>query len=212
MTPFIQPGGGFSKIRGGRSHSVRCYPRGVAPPKAERWEVSGKTPEIKLLGGLSEGLWDCQDSQASLSSIQQGNVCSGGVLWSDIGTSVDGHFCWPSWLWCPQSSGQVEWLEGPLGHPSHSKKLPKRHLLLLVGAPESPKIMGLKGIHSPKALKWWAGQSLCPWCGKEEQNEGTIVNHLCTMHYHLGLILSWCWHYFTMSADIMRWQCPHVSP
>ena len=43
---------------------------------------------------------------------------------------------------------------------------------------ESPKIMGLKGIHSLKALCWQVGLSFCLWCGNEGQNEGTIVNHL----------------------------------
>ena len=28
---------------------------------------------------------------------------------------------------------------------------------------ELPKIMGLKGIHSPEALKFQAGLSFCPW-------------------------------------------------
>ena len=32
---------------------------------------------------------------------------------------------------------------------------------------KSPKIMGLKGIHFPEALKCQAGLSCCPWCGKE---------------------------------------------
>ena len=52
----------------------------------------------------------------------------------------------------------------------------------LLESNESPKIMGLKGIHSPEALKWCAGQLFCPWCGKEGQNESTveIINVLCT--------------------------------
>ena len=36
----------------------------------------------------------------------------------------------------------------------------------VVSLTESPKIMGLKGIHSPEALKWLADLSFCPWCGK----------------------------------------------
>ena len=39
---------------------------------------------------------------------------------------------------------------------------------------ELPKIMGLKGIHSPKALHRQVGLSFCPWCRKEGQNKGTI--------------------------------------
>ena len=66
--------------------------------------------------------------------------------------------------------------------------------------------MGLKGIHSFKALKQWAGPSLCPCCGKEGQNKGMVVNHLCTMHYCLGLICAMCQDFFTTSADTIRWH------
>ena len=59
---------------------------------------------------------------------------------------------------------------------------------------ESPKVMGLQGIHHPKALHHHVGLSYCSWCRKEGQNEGTIVNHLLTMHYKLGLICSGCLH------------------
>ena len=71
---------------------------------------------------------------------------------------------------------------------------------------ESPKIMGLRGIHSTEALCMSVGMSFCPWCRKEGQNEGTIVNQLCTSHYHLGLVCSHCVEYFTTSADAM---CQH---
>ena len=70
----------------------------------------------------------------------------------------------------------------------------------------SPKIMGLRRIHSLEALHQWSGLSFCLWCGKEGQNEGTLVNHLHTSHYHLGLICSCCIEYFTTSTDTM---CQH---
>ena len=60
--------------------------------------------------------------------------------------------------------------------------------LRAVSAKESPKEMGLKGIHNPEALWHFAGYTYCPWCGKYGQNEGTIINHLRTVHYKLGLI------------------------
>ena len=56
------------------------------------------------------------------------------------------------------------------------------HFFRIVLPLESPKIMGLQGIHAPKALKWQAGLSFYLWCGKEGQNEGTVVNHLCTRY------------------------------
>ena len=43
---------------------------------------------------------------------------------------------------------------------------------------ESPTVMGLMGIHNPDALHHFGGVTYCPWCGKEGQNEGTVVNHL----------------------------------
>ena len=66
--------------------------------------------------------------------------------------------------------------------------------------------MGLKGIHSPNALKWQAGLSFCPCHRKEGQNEGMVVNHLCTMYYHLGLICALCHDFFATSADTIRWH------
>ena len=36
------------------------------------------------------------------------------------------------------------------------------------------------GIHDPDALRCYAGYTYCPWCEKEGQNEGTVVNHLRT--------------------------------
>ena len=49
--------------------------------------------------------------------------------------------------------------------------------------------MGLMGIHHPNALHHL---NQCPWCGKEGQNKGTIVNHLRMVHYKLGLIYEKC--------------------
>ena len=66
------------------------------------------------------------------------------------------------------------------------------HFFRTVAPLKSPKIMDLRGIYSPKALKGQACLSFCPWCRKEGQNEGTIVNYLLTRHYHLGLVCERC--------------------
>ena len=58
---------------------------------------------------------------------------------------------------------------------------------------ESPKVMGLVGIHDLDALCHFSGITYCPWCGKEGQNEGTVVNHLWTVHYRLGLVCNRCY-------------------
>ena len=79
------------------------------------------------------------------------------------------------------------------------------HFFRLVAPTESPKIMGLEGIHLPKALWWWSSLSYCPWCRKEGQNEGTVVNCLQMIHYHLGLFCAHCLDFFTMTLDVM-WQ------
>ena len=61
-----------------------------------------------------------------------------------------------------------------------------------VSPSESPKVMGLTNIHHPDALCHSNGVTHCPWCGKEGQNEGMIINHLQTMHYKLGLVCEKC--------------------
>ena len=78
------------------------------------------------------------------------------------------------------------------------------HYFWVVSPLESPKIMGLKGIHSPEALKHQASLLFCPWCGKEGKNECTVVNHLHTSHDHLRLICKRCLLYFMTTSDIMQ--------
>ena len=58
------------------------------------------------------------------------------------------------------------------------QSLPKGlKFLCRVPLSESPKVMGLVGIHNPDALCHFGGIPYCPWCRKEGQNEGTMVNH-----------------------------------
>ena len=61
-----------------------------------------------------------------------------------------------------------------------------------VSPSESPKVMGLMGIHDPDALCCFNGLTHFPWCGKEGQNESTVINHLWTVHYKLGLECEKC--------------------
>ena len=78
--------------------------------------------------------------------------------------------------------------------------------LRAVSTKESPKEMGLKGIHDPEALRHISGYTYCPWCGKSGQNKGTIVNHLRTIHYKLGLICDQCFGCPTKTSDTL---CRH---
>ena len=80
--------------------------------------------------------------------------------------------------------------------------------LRAVSARESLKEMGLKGIHDPEALWHFTGYTYCLWCGKSGQNKGTIVNHLRTTHYKLGLICNRCFGWpTTMSDTLCRHGC-----
>ena len=59
------------------------------------------------------------------------------------------------------------------------QSLPKGLKFFWVVPPsESPKVMGLLGIHDLDAFCHFSSITYCPWCGKEGQNEGTMVNHL----------------------------------
>ena len=72
--------------------------------------------------------------------------------------------------------------------------LPKCLKFLWVVPPsESPKVMGLMGIHDPDAFHHFSSVTYCPWHRKEGQNEGTVVNHLWTTHYRLGLVCDRCY-------------------
>ena len=124
MMPLVQPGGSLSLFRGGRGCSVRNDPRGVAPLKVERQKISRKTPERKLLGGLFKGHGDHQGSHAGLSSLPQGNVCLGRVLWPDIDFQRNGQRDKSPECKDPQSTeGLGQWV-GTKGHQLCHKSLP----------------------------------------------------------------------------------------
>ena len=88
------------------------------------------------------------------------------------------------------------------------QKVPKGHLVF----PDSASNWiawdhGTEGNPFPKALHRQVGLSFCLWCGKEGQNEGTVVNHLWISHYHLSLICSW--YQSTLQQVLML--CTHHS-
>ena len=63
-----------------------------------------------------------------------------------------------------------------------------------VSPSESPQVMALTSTHHPDALCHFNGVTHCPWCGKEGENEGTVVSHLWMTHYKLGLLCKKCFH------------------
>ena len=93
---------------------------------------------------------------------------------------------------------------------NHTVKASQKNIqfFCLVTPTKLPCIMGLEGIHSLEALCRWGSHSYCPWCAKEGQNEGTVVNHLHTVHYYLGLVCALCLAFSTTSADTMRKHNP----
>ena len=78
--------------------------------------------------------------------------------------------------------------------------------LQVVPTSESPKVIGLMGIYDPDTLWHFASFTYCPWCGKEGQNEGTVVNHLQTVHYRLGLVCGRCYGCPSTTSDTL---CHH---
>ena len=82
--------------------------------------------------------------------------------------------------------------------------LPKGLKFLHVVPPsESPKVMALVGIHDLDALQHFNGLTHCTWCWKEGQNKGTVVNHLWTVHYRLGLVCNTCNDCLSTSSDTL---------
>ena len=84
------------------------------------------------------------------------------------------------------------------------QSLPKGlRFLRAVPTMESPKVMGLMGIHDPDDLQHFARFTYCQWCGKEVQNEGMVVNHIRTTHYKLGLVCDKCYGCPTITSDTL---------
>ena len=85
--------------------------------------------------------------------------------------------------------------------------LPKGlNIFRAVSLSESPNVIGLTSIHDLDMLCHFSGLTHCPWCGKEGQNEGTIVTHLWTVHYKLGLK---CEKYFGCPSVTSEAICYH---
>ena len=81
--------------------------------------------------------------------------------------------------------------------------------LWAVPSSESSKVIGLMGIHDPDVLCYFGSVTYCPWCGKEGQNEGTVVNHLQTTHYRLGLVCNRCYGCPSTMSDTLHHHGQH---
>ena len=101
---------------------------------------------------------------------------------------------------------KLQWSWDGLDHLKHGNYILRSlskglKFLRMVSTKESPKIMGLKGIHDPDALRHFTGYTYWLWCGKDGQNEGIIINHLRTVHYKLGLICDQCFGCPAVTSD-----------
>ena len=108
-----------------------------------------------------------------------------------------------------ESIFEIQWSwKGPehLKHANYVFQTQPKGLkfLRVVSTRESLKEMGLKGVHDPEALQQFSGFTYCPWCGKRGQNEGTVVNHIRTVHYKLGLICNKCFGCPTTTLDTLH--------
>ena len=85
------------------------------------------------------------------------------------------------------------------------RSLPKGLKFLYVVPPsESPKVMGLVGIHNLDALHHFSGITHCPWCGKE----GPEMRGPWSITYR-QCITGWAW--YATNVMIVHQQCLTLS-
>ena len=107
-----------------------------------------------------------------------------------------------------------------LNHPGLDRRAKTSKLCLLslpkglkflwaVPPSESPKVMGLMGIHDQDALHHFSSVTYYTWCRKEGQNEGMVVNHLWTTHYRLGLVCDRCYGCLSTTSDTIHHHGQH---
>ena len=90
------------------------------------------------------------------------------------------------------------------------KTLPKGlEFFCQVSPSESPKVMGLTGIHHPNALHHFNGNPL-PIVWERGVDEGTIIHHLQTTHYKLGLVCKKSFHCLSVTSEAI-WHHGHES-
>ena len=120
---------------------------------------------------------------------------------------------WPSRYFYLQNSVTQDWARRAKASKLHFV-IPTQGFEVSPGSTpsESPKVMGLMGIPDPDALCQFGSVTYCPWCGKEDQNEGMVVNHLWTTHYQLGLVCDRCYGCPSTMSDTLHhhgWRnCP----
>ena len=195
VTLFIWGGGYQTSYSYKRTYSSEAK-RGEVPHRVQR----------KLLGGLSLGHQSSPGHQVDVFFLRLTTLL---LTWRDPMISP------VSWEMITSTDlleleiyeiqeVWTRWKE--LRYTHHAmRSLPKGlQFFDLVSPSESLKVMGLKGIHHSNTLCYHAGLSYCPWCRKEGQNKGTMVNHLQTIYYKLGLVCSGCLCHSTTTSEAIQ--------
>ena len=180
-TPLLQPDCIPTSIR---SHP-KSGPWGTTPLEEKGWNASSQSINRGSVGSLCQGFRSSTKGQERNTTRQSSHILivrahttwwmfSG--IWSHLPVYIDSQIYkiqefWEGWR-------ELQYANDVL------RALPKGiQFFCAVSPSESPKVMGLAGIHNPEALHHFNSMTFCPWCGKEGQNEGTIVNHLWMTHY-----------------------------
>ena len=165
----------FARTNGEHAHG-QSHPGGYigGPPSPKKWETpawfkllkpscaeaflrdSNIVVEARLHFFSKHSYKFIEDSNHNLLEIFKNLEVSAGLL----GTNIDE--IQASWTG-PEELKQAYYT---------LQSLPKGlKFLRVVPTSESPKVIGLVGIHDPDAFWHFASFTYCPWCGKEGQNE-----------------------------------------
>ena len=170
----------------------------------------GQSTQAKPFQGIWLGLYLGKETRKEFFSIHSSNFITDGTqdlseIFKQMATST-------KLLGTSIYEIQASWM-GPeeLKQANYAlRSLPKGLKFLHVEPPsESPMVIGLVVRHDLDALGCFSGITHCPWCGKEGQNEGTMVNHLRTVHYRLGLVCDQCYDCPSIMADTLHHHGQH---
>ena len=205
MMPFIWPGGSLSEIRRGWSHSIRHNPRGVAPPKAEKWEASGKTLKESHWVAFSKDMEIIKAARWAYHPSHKGMFTQEGSY--DLTLIFREMVQETNLLNVEIPEVQEAWTDRQeLKATNCAAKASQREIQFSAQYHWVTQHHGVEGVSLPWGPTLVRLSLILPWCGKEGQNKGTMVNHLWNVHYCLGLICVLYWDFFVMSSDTMRWH------
>ena len=189
--PFIW-GGGYRISYSYQRAYLSEVKRGEVPHRPQRELPGGLLPGLDLVQVTRQRYFEAHHPTFD----QEGSHDLSGLFWEMITSAnlLDSELYEIQEFWTRQKDLQY-------AHHVMKSTLKGLWFFHLMFPPELPKVMGLKGIHHPDALCCHVGLSYCPWCGKKGQNKGTVVNHLWTTCYKLGLVCSRCLHFPLITSE-----------